>query len=82
MSIRMRKLIGAFALLALVFVWSLAAMAIAQSALASVQGVTAGIYYLVAGLGWVIPAIPLIRWMLRPDRESQVRRRRPGGNGR
>jgi hypothetical protein len=25
------------------------------------------IYYAVAGLGWVLPAMPLIRWMSRPD---------------
>jgi hypothetical protein len=25
------------------------------------------IYYVVAGLGWVLPAMPLIRWMSRPD---------------
>jgi len=25
------------------------------------------IYYAVTGLGWVLPAMPLIRWMSRPD---------------
>jgi len=24
----------------------------------------AGVYYLVAGIGWVLPAMPLVRWML------------------
>jgi hypothetical protein len=28
----------------------------------------AAIYYIVAGLGWVLPAMPLISWMARPDR--------------
>jgi len=67
MNIRTRKLIGAFALLVLVAVWALLAMALAQSVLTSISGPVAVIYYVVAGLGWVLPAMPLIRWMSRPD---------------
>jgi hypothetical protein len=26
------------------------------------------LYYVVAGLGWVLPAMPLIRWMSRGER--------------
>jgi len=66
-SIRLRKLIGAVALLALVIVWALLAMALAQTVLTSVSGLVAAIYYVVAGLGWVLPAMPLVRWMSRPD---------------
>jgi len=65
MPIRLRKLIGAFALIALVIVWALLAMALAQTTLTSVSGWVAAIYYVVAGLGWVLPAMPLIRWMSR-----------------
>jgi hypothetical protein len=67
MNIRTRKLIGAFALLALVAVWSLVAMALAQSVLTDINGFIAVIYYVVAGLGWVLPAMLLIKWMARPD---------------
>jgi len=67
MKIRTRKLIGAFALLALVAVWSLLAMALAQSVLTDINGLVAVIYYIVAGLGWVLPAMLLIKWMVRPD---------------
>jgi hypothetical protein len=63
MPLRLRKLIGAFALLALVIVWALLAMALAQLALTSVSGWMAALYYVVAGMGWVLPAMPLIRWM-------------------
>ena len=59
MHIRTRKLIGAFALFALVIVWALLAMALAQSALTSINGWGAAIYYVVMGLGWVWPAMPL-----------------------
>ena len=67
MPIRQRKLIGAVALIALVVVWALVAMALAQTVLTSISGFVAAIYYVVAGLGWVLPAMPLIRWMSRPD---------------
>jgi hypothetical protein len=67
MSIRTRKLIGAFALLALVTLWSLIAMALAQSVLTDINGFIATIYYVVAGLGWVLPAMLLVKWMAKPD---------------
>jgi Protein of unknown function (DUF2842) len=67
MSIRTRKLIGTVALLVLVSVWGLLAMALAQSALTDINGFVAAIYYVVAGLGWVLPAMPLISWMAKPD---------------
>jgi hypothetical protein len=67
MSIRTRKLIGTVALLVLVSVWGLLAMALAQSVLTDINGFVAAIYYVVAGLGWVLPAMPLISWMARPD---------------
>jgi len=51
MSIRTRKLIGTVALLALVSVWGLFAMALAQSVLTNINGFVATIYYVVAGLG-------------------------------
>jgi len=66
MSARTRKLIGTVALLVLVCVWALVAMALAQSALTNINGWVATIYYIVAGLGWVLPAMPLISWMSRP----------------
>ena len=67
MSIRSRKLIGTVALLVLVCVWGLLAMALAQSVLTDINGFVAAIYYVVAGLGWVLPAMPLISWMAKSD---------------
>jgi Protein of unknown function (DUF2842) len=65
--IRLRKLIGAVALIALVVTWALVAMALAQAPAIKANGVIEVIYYVLAGLGWVLPAMPLIRWMSRPD---------------
>ena len=67
MSFRARKLIGTVALLVLVSVWGLLAMALAQSVLTDINGLVAAIFYVVAGLGWALPAMPLVSWMARPN---------------
>ena len=67
MRIRTRKLIGTIGLLLLVAVWSLLAMAFAQFMLSSQNGLVAALFYVIAGLGWVLPAMPLVSWMQRPD---------------
>jgi hypothetical protein len=66
MNIRTRKLLGTIALIVLAVVWTLLAMAFAQSALTSVNGWLALIYFVVAGIGWVLPAMPIVKWMSRP----------------
>jgi hypothetical protein len=38
-------------------------MALAQYPPIFNNALIAGIYYVVAGIGWVLPAMPLIRWM-------------------
>ena len=63
MSTRIRKLIGAVLLLVLVTVWALVAMAIAQFPPIFNNPWIAGAYYFVAGIGWIFPAMPLIKWM-------------------
>jgi hypothetical protein len=68
MPMRLRKLIGAVLLFVLAIVWSLLAMALAQSVLTDINYWVAALFYMVAGLGWVLPAMPLVRWMLRPDK--------------
>jgi Protein of unknown function (DUF2842) len=70
MPARVRKLIGTVALLVLVSIWALLAMALAQSALTNINGFVAAIYYVVAGLGWVLPAMPIISWMSKADRPT------------
>jgi hypothetical protein len=67
---RIRKLIGTVALLALVIVWSLLAMALAQIVLVRSNGALDFAYYLVAGLGWVPLAMLLVSWMARGETRS------------
>jgi len=68
MPIRLRKLIGAVALIVLVTVWALIAMALAQFPVIKANRLVETIYYVLAGLGWVLPAMPLVRWMMTDDR--------------
>lgn len=67
MAIRTRKFIGTIGLLVLVCAWGLLTMALAQSVLTDINGFVAVIFYVVAGLGWVLPAMPLVSWMVKPD---------------
>ncbi|KIU43026.1 MULTISPECIES: DUF2842 domain-containing protein [Bradyrhizobium] len=68
MAIRTRKLLGTIFLLILVVVWSLLGMTVAQTPWLANSGLLQAIFYVVAGLGWVLPAMPIVSWMLRPDR--------------
>ena len=67
MKIRTRKLLGTVALLLLVVVWSLMGMTVAQLPWLANSGLRQAIFYVVAGLGWVLPAMPIVSWMSRPD---------------
>jgi hypothetical protein len=67
MTIRTRKFVGTIALLLLVVVWSLLGMTAAQMPWLANSGLLQGIFYVVAGIGWVLPAMPIISWMSRPD---------------
>jgi hypothetical protein len=69
MNIRQRKLIGAALLLVLVIVWSLVGVAVAQAPVLRESRGWQMLFYVVAGLGWVLPAMPLIKWMSRKDSE-------------
>lgn len=67
MTIRTRKFLGTIALLVLVVVWSLMGMAAAQMPWLAASGLAQTVFYVVAGIGWVLPAMPIISWMARPD---------------
>lgn len=70
MKMRQRKLLGTVLLIVLVIVWMLVAMAFAQAPFIAASRVIQFFYYLIAGLGWALPAMPLISWMSRPDPET------------
>jgi Protein of unknown function (DUF2842) len=65
MPIRLRKFIGAVALFVLVIVWALVAMALAQAPAIRDNSYLSVAYYVIAGIGWVVPAMPIVAWMSR-----------------
>jgi hypothetical protein len=67
MTIRTRKFFGTIFLLVLVVVWSLLGMTVAQTPWLASSGWAQAAFYVVAGLGWVLPAMPIISWMSRAD---------------
>ena len=65
---RTRKLIGAFAIVGFVIVYALVAMALAQARqLLEAPALAQTLIYMVLGLAWILPLMPLIKWMERPD---------------
>ena len=75
MPVRFRKLIGAVALFLLVIVWALIAMTAAQFPVIRDSTVLSILYYVIVGLGWVLPAMPLVSWMSGP--RSGYEKRKP-----
>jgi hypothetical protein len=67
MTLRNRKLVGAVALIVLVFGWVFLGLALAPAILPSSGAVVTIVFYAVAGLGWLVIAMPLVSWMSRPD---------------
>ncbi len=67
MPLRLRKFVGAIALLILVVVWALLAMALAQAPAIRENAVLSVAYYVIAGIGWALPAIPIVSWMSRKN---------------
>ena len=63
MTQRTRKLFGTIALLLLIIVYSLIAMALGAGILPQVGTLWRTLFYAVAGLAWVPPAMLIVSWM-------------------
>ena len=62
-----RKLLGTVLILVFVCVYALVAMALAQGRITDAPKLVQAIAYIALGLAWVLPLLPLIRWMERKD---------------
>jgi hypothetical protein len=68
---RERKFVGAVLMLAFVIVYALIAMALAQARVVEqAPGPVQALCYAVLGMAWVLPMMPLIKWMEKQDRNS------------
>ncbi len=65
---RFRKFVGAVLMLAFVCIYGLAAMLVAQTDhIRYANPVFQAVFFLIVGMAWILPLMPLIKWMERPD---------------
>lgn len=70
MSQRTRKLIGTVVIIVFVMIYGPIAMALAESRIMELPGIVQAIAFMVLGLAWVLPVMPVIKWMQKPDADS------------
>ncbi|ODT67687.1 MAG: hypothetical protein ABS75_23225 [Pelagibacterium sp. SCN 63-23] len=68
MTQRNRKLVGAFLLVGSIALWSVLATWIYLTLPEGLPGLVLIGFFVVAGMGWLLPAMAIITWMARPDR--------------
>lgn len=67
MPMRVRKFVGMIAILAIMIVYAFLSMIIAVGHLQNSPHIVQALYFLIAGMAWALPVMPVIRWMQRPD---------------
>ncbi len=65
MPVRLKKLIGTFLLVALVIIYALVATTIASARLGESGPFVHLAYFFFTGLLWILPAMWIIRWMVK-----------------
>ncbi len=68
MSVRIRKLIGTVLLIVLVILYAWLATTVAVAKLSQSGPLVHLLYFLLTGLLWILPAMWLIRWMVKEPR--------------
>ena len=68
MKQRTKKLIGTVLIVALAILYAVVATTIAAAKLADASGWIHLAYFLVTGVFWVVPAMWVISWMMRPPK--------------
>ena len=69
---RSRKFIGAGLMLGFVMVYAVCAMVAAEAdTIRTASGPVQAVIYAVLGLAWILPLLPLIAWMERPDGDQR-----------
>lgn len=68
MNPRLKKLIGTVVMVVFIAFYALLVTALAPPILNDASKVTEAMFYLIAGLAWALPLLPLIWWMERKPR--------------
>lgn len=66
MPVRVKKLIGTVLLVLLVVVYALVATMVAVAQLAQSGALVHLVFFFLSGLLWVLPAMWIIKWMVKP----------------
>jgi hypothetical protein len=67
---RARKFVGTIILVVFMALYALITMTLASAKLPGAPGWLQLIFFVVAGLLWVVPAAGLVTWMQKPDRTA------------
>ena len=70
MPVRLKKLIGTVLLVLLVVVYAILATIIAVAQLSESGPLVHLAYFFLTGFLWVLPAMLIIKWMVKPPRSS------------
>ena len=70
MPVRLKKLIGTVLLVLLVAVYAIVATIVAVAHLAESGPLAHLAYFFLTGFLWVLPAMLIIKWMVKPPREK------------
>ena len=65
---RARKLVGTVVMLVFSITYALFAMAVAAGRMTEGPKLVQTVAYIVLGLIWIVPMMPLVRWMAKPDK--------------
>jgi len=70
MTQRTRKLLGTIVIIVFVMIYGPIAMALAESRIMELPGLLQAVVYAILGFAWVLPVMPVIKWMQRPDADQ------------
>lgn len=70
MNRRTRKFIGTVIMISYALIYALVTTALADSRIMLEGILIKTTFFLVIGLAWILPLMPLIRWMQRPDKND------------
>lgn len=70
MKLRLRSLIGTILLVLLVITYALIATIVAVAQLSESGPLVHLAYFFLSGFVWVVPAMVIVKWMVRPQEEQ------------
>ena len=70
MKLRLRSLIGTILLVLLVITYALIATIVAVAQLSESGPLVHLAYFFLSGYVWVVPAMVIVKWMVRPQEEQ------------